>query len=146
MEEQKFSFSESFSKAKEYVDTQLELLRLKAISRSSRIGATIILDMTRVLLVLLIVFFMSLALGFFLAELLRSYALGFLATGAIFLVILLIVNSMSVSLERKFMGIIVERIFSKMHDESDMKDHSAPIGNKTENKFEEGANKDENKD
>lgn len=146
MEEQKFSFSESFSKAKEYVDTQLELLRLKAISRSSRIGATIILDMTRVLLVLLIVFFMSLALGFFLAELLGSYALGFLATGAIFLVILLIVNSMSVSLERKFMGIIVERIFSKMHDESYMKDHSAPNGNKTENKFEEGTNKDENKD
>jgi len=77
MEEQKFSFSGSFQKVKEYIDTQLELLKLKTVARLSKVAGALILDATKILLSLLVVFFFSMALGFFLGELTGSYALGF---------------------------------------------------------------------
>ncbi len=125
MEEQKFSFSDSFNKAKEYVDTQLELLKLKSIAKASRIGATIILDSTKLILVLLIIFFVSLSLGFWLGELMGSNALGFLTTGIIFFIILLLVNVRSGPLEKKFMGLIINRVFTKWNDDVDSKENAS---------------------
>lgn len=119
MEEQKFSFSGSYQKAKEYVDTQLQILKLKAISKSSRIVGAIVLDATKVVLLLIILFFWSLALGFWLGELMGSYALGFLATGGIFLVILLIVRAVEPKLEAKFMDITIKKILGKWNEEED---------------------------
>lgn len=124
MEEQKFSFSDSFNKAKEYVDTQLELIKLKSIAKASRIGATIILDSSKLILVLLIIFFVSLSLGFWLGELMESNALGFLTTGIIFFIILLLVNARSGPLEKKFMGLIINRVFTKWNDEVDSKENA----------------------
>ena len=97
MEEQKFSFSESFDKSKEYLETQVELLKLKALSRMSRIVGSLIVDGSKLLLTLLVVFFWSLALGFYLGEVLGSYSLGFLATGGLFLVIILLIRALSLS-------------------------------------------------
>ncbi len=119
MEEQKFSFSESFDKSKDYLETQFELLKLKAISRMSRILGSLIVDASKVLLTLLIVFFVSLALGFYLGELMGSYSLGFLSTGGIFLVILLIIRAMEPKLEAKFMNVTIKRILTKWDDEDD---------------------------
>lgn len=119
MEEQKFSFSGSFQKTKEYVDTQLEILKLKAISKSSRIIGAIVLDVSKLMLALAIIFFWSLALGFWLGELLGSYSLGFLATGGIFLIILLIVRAIEPKLEAKFMDITIKKILGKWNEEED---------------------------
>lgn len=119
MDEQKFSFSGSFQKTKEYVDTQLEILKLKAISKSSRIIGAIILDISKLILALVIIFFWSLALGFWLGELLESYALGFLATGGIFLILLLIVRAVEPKLEAKFMDITIKKILGKWNEEED---------------------------
>ncbi|ERJ57787.1 phage holin family protein [Sphingobacterium paucimobilis] len=117
MSDQKFSFSGSFQKAKEYVDTQVELLKLKAIARAGRIIGTLVLDATKLLLTLIIIFFFSLALGFFLGELLGSYALGFLVTGGIFLVILLIIRAFEPKLEAKFMDLTIRRVLGKWQDD-----------------------------
>ena len=119
MEEQKFSFSGSFQKTKEYVDTQLEILKLKIISKTSRIMGAVILDISKLMLVLTIIFFWSLALGFWLGELLDSNALGFLATGGIFLVILLIVRAVEPKLEAKFMDITIKKVLGKWNEEED---------------------------
>jgi len=119
MEEQKFSFSGSFQKSKEYLDTQLEILKLKAISKSSRIIGAIVLDVSKLVLVLVIIFFWSLALGFWLGELMKSNSLGFLATGGIFLIILLIVRAMEPKLEAKFMDITIKKILGKWNEEED---------------------------
>ncbi|MGN0004238.1 MAG: phage holin family protein [Sphingobacterium composti] len=119
MEEQKFSFSGSFQKTKEYVDTQLEILKLKAISKSSRIIGAIVLDVSKLMLALAIIFFWSLALGFWLGELLGSYSLGFLATGGIFLIILLIVRAIEPKLEAKFMDLTIKKILGKWNEEED---------------------------
>lgn len=119
MEEQKFSFSGSFQKSKEYLDTQLEILKLKAISKSSRIVGAVILDISKLMLVLTVIFFWALALGFWLGELLNSNSLGFLATGGIFLVILLIVKLLEPKLEAKFMDITIKKVLGKWNEEED---------------------------
>lgn len=119
MEEQKFSFSGSYQKAKEYIDTQIQILKLKAISKSSRIVSTIVLDVTKVVLLLIILFFWSLALGFWLGELMDSYSLGFLATGGIFLILLLIVRVVEPKLEAKFMDLTIKKILGKWNEEED---------------------------
>jgi len=119
MEEQKFSFSGSFQKTKEYLDTQVEILKLKAISKSSRIIGAIVLDISKLMIALAIIFFWSLALGFWLGELLGSYSLGFLATGGIFLIILFIVRAMEPKLEAKFMDLTIKKILGKWNEEED---------------------------
>ncbi|MCI0921467.1 phage holin family protein [Sphingobacterium rhinopitheci] len=120
MEEQKFSFTGSFQKTKEYADTQLELFKLRAIAKSARIGGALVLDVTKLLLSLIVVFFLSLALGFFLGELMDSNALGFLSTGILFLIVLFIVIAKEPKLEAKFMDLTIARILSKWNDEDDL--------------------------
>ncbi len=117
MSDQNFSFSGSFQKAKEYVDTQVELLKLKAIARAGRIIGTLVLDATKLILTLIVVFFLSLALGFFLGELLNSNALGFLVTGGIFLVILLVIRAFEPKLEAKFMNLTIKRVLGKWQED-----------------------------
>ncbi|SFS61729.1 hypothetical protein [Sphingobacterium wenxiniae] len=119
MEEEKFSLSGTFQKAKEYVDTQIALLRLKALAKGSRIFGSLVLDLTRVVLTLFIVFFCSLALGFYLGEVLGSNALGFLLTGVIFFVILLLIRLFEPKLETIFMDITIRKIASKWNEEED---------------------------
>lgn len=120
MSDQKFSFSGSFQKAKEYVDTELELLKLKAMAKGGRIIGALVLDATKLLLTLIIIFFFSLALGFFLGELFGSYALGFLATGGIFLVILFVIRAFEPKLEAKFMDLSIRKVLGKWHEEEEI--------------------------
>lgn len=119
MEEQKFSISDTFNKSKEYLDTQFELLKLKAISRSARIFGSLVIDATMVLLTLLVVFFLSLALGFYLGEVLGSYSLGFLATGGIFLIFIVLIKVFAKTLELKFTNLSIKRILAKWDDDDD---------------------------
>lgn len=128
MSEQKFSFSGSFQKAKEYIDTQIELVRLKAIAKSARIVGALVVDIGKLLLGLIIVFFFSLALGFYLGELLGSYALGFLVTGGIFLIFLLLVRVFSSTLEAKFMDLTIRKVVSMWEDDEDVENESVPPG------------------
>lgn len=119
MEEEKFSFSGTFQKGKEYVDTQLKLFQLKALAKGSRIAGSLVLDVTKIVLTLFIVFFCSLALGFFLGELLNSNALGFFLTGIIFLIVLLLIRAFEPKLEAIFMDVTIRKLASKWDGEED---------------------------
>lgn len=119
MEEEKFSLSGSFQKGKEYVDTQLELLKLKALARGSRILGVIAVDMVKLVFTLFILFFLSLALAFFLGELLGSNALGFLVTGLFFALILLIVRALEPKLEEKIRDFTISKIASRWDDDEE---------------------------
>lgn len=119
MEEQKFSFTESFQKTKEYVETQFDLLKLRAIAKSARMAGAMAVDFTKLILTLIIVFFLSLALGFFLGELMNSNALGFLATGCLFVLVLWIVISKQSALESKLMDLVISRVLSKWNEDED---------------------------
>ncbi|UIR55899.1 hypothetical protein LZQ00_16760 [Sphingobacterium sp. SRCM116780] len=117
MEEEKFSFSGTFQKTKEYIDLQLNLIRLKTVERSSRLIASLIMDGAKLILTLFIVFFLCLALGFYLGEVLGSNSLGFLATAVIFFIILLLIRVFEPGLESKFMDLSIRRFSSKWKDE-----------------------------
>lgn len=140
MSDQKFSFSGSFQKAKEYVDTQLELLKLRALAKGGRIIGALVLDATKLLLTLIIIFFFSLALGFFLGELMGSYALGFLSTGGIFLVLLLIIRVFEPKLEAKFMDLSIRKVLGKWNEDEEgtVEDSSANAHSFADNDSQSG--------
>jgi len=119
MEEEKFSFADTFLKGKEYVDTQIDLLKMRALARGSRILGSVALDLAKILLVLFVLFFCSLALGFFLGELLDSNALGFLLTGVLFFAVLAIVRLFEPKLEARFTDWVVRKVSEKWDEEED---------------------------
>lgn len=124
MEEEKFSLSGTFQKTKEYLDSQLNLIRLKTVERSSRLIASLIVDGAKIILTLFIIFFLCLSLGFYLGEVLGSNSLGFLATAVIFLVILLLIRVLEPKLETKFMDLSIRRFSAKWDDEADEEENN----------------------
>lgn len=124
MEEEKFSLSGTFQKTKEYLDSQLNLIRLKTVERSSRLIASLIVDCAKIILSLFIVFFLCLALGFYLGEVLGSNSLGFLATAVIFLLILVLIRVFEPTLESRFMDLSIRRFSAKWTDELEEEENS----------------------
>lgn len=122
MEEKKFSINGVFQKSKEYIDTRFKLFKLKLVERSSRLIASLIVDMVKTVFAIFVIFFLSLALGFYLSELLGSSSLGFLATGGIFIVLIILISAFESRLERLFMNLSIKRFLQKWNDEIDEDD------------------------
>lgn len=118
-EKEKFSFSGTFQKAREYVDTRFRIFQLKLAARSSRLIAGLMVDIVKVIFFLFVLFFFSLALGFYLSELLNSNALGFLCTGGIFIVLIGLVFAVEKPLERFLMNQSIQKFIQKWYDEDD---------------------------
>jgi len=108
-----------FQKSKEYIDTRFNLAKLKLVERSSRLIASLIVDMIKTVFAIFVLFFFSLALGFYLSELLGSSSLGFLATGGIFVVLIVLISLFESRLERLFMNLSIKRFLQKWNDEID---------------------------
>ncbi len=119
MEDKKFSVKGVFQKSKEYIDTRLKLIRLKLVERSSRLIASLIVDGVKTIFAIFVLFFFSLALGFYLSELLGSSSLGFLATGGIFVLLIVVVSVFEEKIERTFMNLSIKRFLQKWNDEID---------------------------
>lgn len=111
-----------FQKSKEYIDTRFKLFRLRLVERSSRLIASLIVDMVKTVFAIFVIFFFSLALGFYLSEVLGSSSLGFLATGGIFVVLIVLISSFEPKLERLFMNLSIKRFLQKWNDEIDEDD------------------------
>jgi len=122
MEERKFSIKGVFQKSKEYIDTRFKLFKLKLVERSSRLIASLIVDVVKIVFAIFVIFFFSLALGFYLSELLGSTSLGFLATGGIFLLLIVLISAFEPRLERLFMNLSIKRFLQKWNDEIDEDD------------------------
>jgi len=122
MEEKKFSINGVFQKSKEYIDTRFKLFKLKLVERSSRLIASLIVDVVKTVFAIFVIFFLSLALGFYLSELLGSSSLGFLATGGIFVVLIVLISAFESRLERLFMNLSIKRFLQKWNDELDEDD------------------------
>lgn len=122
MEERKFSINGVYQKSKEYIDTRFKLVKLKLVERSSRLIASLITDGLKGILAVFVVFYLSLSLGFYLSELLGSNALGFLATGGIFILLIVVIMAFEHPLERFFMNLSIKRFLQKWNDEIDEDD------------------------
>jgi len=119
MEDKKFSINGVYQKSKEYIDTRFKLFKLRLVERSSRLIASLITDGVKGILAIFVIFYLSLALGFYLSELLGSSALGFLATGGIFVLLIILISAFENPLERFFMNLSIKRFLQKWNDEID---------------------------
>lgn len=119
MADQKFSFSGSFQKSKEYIDTQIELIRLKAISKASRIIGKLAVDILKLLLVGISVFFICFALALYLGSLLGSYALGFLVTAGIFILFILLLSLASLQVSTFIRNTTIKKLIEMWDDDED---------------------------
>ncbi len=118
-DERSFSFKGTFQKGKEYAETQLQLLKLGVVERSSRILARLLLDVFRGILAVLALFFLSMALGFYLSYLLGNNALGFLATAGIFVLLLVVASLLKQSIKNKIVDMSIKRIFDDIDEDEE---------------------------
>lgn len=130
--DQKFSLSGTIKTGREYVDTKLKLLQLKLTERTSRLVASLFVDLIKIVFALFVVFFLSLALGLYLSELMGSASLGFLTTGGIFALLIVLVSVFEIRLERRFMNLSIKRFLQKWADESDDDDDTMNAQNKVQ--------------
>lgn len=121
----KLSLSGSFQKTREYLDTQLKIFKLKMTERSSRLIASLMVDVVKTIFAVFVLFFFSLALGFYLSEVLDSFSLGFLATGGIFVLLIGVIILCEPKLERFLMNQSIKRFLQKWYDEDDDEDSNS---------------------
>ncbi len=121
MEEQKFSLKGVFQKIKEYLTTRQRLITLTLTERAARLIASLFTDVIRVIFALFVVFFFSMALGFYLSKLLNSNALGFLLTGTIFLLLILLVSLFGSRIERTVTNLSIRKLLKKWNDADEEK-------------------------
>src|SRR5690606_31281932 len=115
--DRKFSIKGVFQKSKEYIDTRFSLVKLKLVERSSRLIASLLVDGVKAILAVFVIFYLSLALGFYLSELLGSSSLGFLATGGVFVLLIVVVSLFETRMERVLMNLSIKRFLQKWNDE-----------------------------
>lgn len=132
--EEKFSLSGSFTKGKEYVDTRLRLFQLRVAEKSSRLFSSLAVDMVKIVFGLFVLFFFSLALGFYLSDVLGSNSLGFLATGSIFILFIVIISLFETRIEKRLLNMTVRKFMTKWNEEDE--EESGPSETPVKNPLE----------
>jgi O-antigen/teichoic acid export membrane protein len=78
-------------KSGEYLDTKIELTKLKAINTSSDVLSNMVYLIVKILIILLFTGFVSVALAILIGKTLGDYYYGFLIVGGFYLIVLLII-------------------------------------------------------
>jgi hypothetical protein len=107
-------FKENKNLVKEYLDTRLEIYKLKIIRILSKSAGNLIWIIISLFLILLFSIFLALVGGFWLSDLTGSYVKGF---GIITLIILLKIVLLTIFRKTLFINPIVRLIVSKTADE-----------------------------
>jgi hypothetical protein len=105
-----------------YAEMKLRILKLTAIERAAGILATLSHGLILVLFGFFSVLFLFMALGFFLAELLGSMALGFLLVGGIYLLLTLLFILAQGTCRLKLMNKMINAFQAKDDDDDEKKD------------------------
>ena len=93
MDEIMYKTGETVEYAKQYVDQQKQLIKLDVAEKSAQLISSAVTGVVLAVVGLLTLLFASLALAFFLGDVLDSIALGFLIVTIIYAVVALVVNS-----------------------------------------------------
>lgn len=105
---------EIIDKLKEYVDTRLRLAKLVAIEKSASVVAEVVAILIISVFLLLAFLFVSLALGFYISELLgNSYSGFFIVALFYFLVALVVFLIKGNILERSIVNTIIRKTFKE---------------------------------
>lgn len=101
---------------KELVNVKLDSAKLAVAEKSSKVAANLIAGIVVVLTVTLFVIFLSVALAFFLAEILNSTWAGFLIVSGVYLLIAIIIRLVK---ERAIRIPIMNSILSQLFKEDE---------------------------
>lgn len=78
---------ELFNKTKDYLNTRLELIKLRAIKKGTRLFSAIFLFLFLAMMFILIMVLLSVGLALYLGEVLGGYHFGFFIVGGLYILI-----------------------------------------------------------
>jgi uncharacterized protein YqhQ len=78
-------------KSKDYLETKIELTRLKTIDKSADVLSTVVVTVSILFISFILILFISLALALYLGRVLGAYHYGFFIMGGVYAIILLII-------------------------------------------------------
>lgn len=116
MNDQNFSLKGVIQKAKEYVRNWKKLSKLVFIEQIVTTLSGLILDLLIALLGFITFFFLSIAFALYLAETTGSYALGFLITSGIYLIIIIIIALMKTRIENVLINVSIRKFLKKWNE------------------------------
>ncbi|MHB1176784.1 MAG: phage holin family protein [Daejeonella sp.] len=112
MEDQELDARKIAGKVKEYVEVRKELAILSAVEKGSQLFANLITDGLVLLFGILAILFGSLALGFYLSELLGNTFSGFfIVTGFYFLLAIVIYAVKDKYMEKHIINAVIKKFF-----------------------------------
>jgi hypothetical protein len=109
-------FKENKKLVREYIDTKLDIYKLKLIRIFSRSAGDFIWSIISILLLFIFIIFLGLVAGFWLSDLTGSYVKGF---GLVTLIILLKIILLAIFRRALFINPIIRRIVSRAYDEGE---------------------------
>ncbi len=92
MENQPKTFRSLLENANDYLETSVELLKLRAIDRSSDISSSIVSRLTILIIIFFAVFILNIGLAFWIGELLGKIYLGFFIVAGFYVLVALILH------------------------------------------------------
>ena len=98
-------------KSKDYLDTKIELTKLKTIDKSADVLSSVVVMVSMIFISFLFILFISLAVALLVGNLLGAYYYGFFIVGGFYAIILLLIY---VQRERWIKTPIANGLISKM--------------------------------
>ena len=95
----------------EYLETKIELTKLKAINTSSDVLSNLVYLLVKIMIIFLLIGFVSIALAIMIGNALGEYYYGFLIAGGFYLIVLLIVY---IQRKKWIKGPIANSLINKM--------------------------------
>ncbi|MBM3403180.1 MAG: phage holin family protein [Bacteroidetes bacterium] len=118
MEEKELDPQKIIDKIKQYIQVRTELSLLSAVDKGSQLFAGLLTDGLVLILIVLGGLFGSLALGFYLSEVLNNTYGGFLIVAGIYLLLALFINSTKEKyLEKRIINLVIKKIFRERNEE-----------------------------
>jgi Putative Actinobacterial Holin-X, holin superfamily III len=78
-------------KSKDYLETKIELTRLKTIDKSADVLSTVVVTVSMLFILFLLILFISVAVALLLGKMLGAYHYGFFIMGGLYAIILLVI-------------------------------------------------------
>lgn len=117
MEDQELDVKKIITKVKEYAEVRKELAVLSAVEKGSQLVANFLTDGLVLIFLVLTVLFGSLALGFYLSDVIGNSYAGFLiVTGIYFLLAVIVYMIKDKYLEKSIINAVIKRFFRDRND------------------------------
>ena len=85
------TFKTIIDQSKDYLDTRIEIARLKMVDRSAEVVSSVVVRILMVIIALVSLIFLSIGFAILIGKLLGSYEYGFLSVGGFYAILFIIV-------------------------------------------------------